>query len=181
MKTDKQFRPLTDIPGVGAVTEHLLTEAGYGSIEAVAVSSSDELVKATGIRESTALKIIKSARQISGIRESNSKAGEPVRKRVIGNQEFNVMGTIEVDLLDLPPDRLASAYIQGHLILQTHCTKKGAQEFMEWLRELDKLIGQIENQQELLNENYVMLKELKRRMDELNTDEPDTKDHVMYG
>ncbi|MDP2754896.1 MAG: hypothetical protein Q8P40_10985 [Nitrospirota bacterium] len=108
------------------------------------------------------------------------KRKKRVRRHAVGTNEFKVTETIKIDLLDLPPDKMASAYIQGHLIIQIQCTKKGAQVFIKNLIELDELQEQIENQQELLDQSSEMLKELKKRMDELNPAEPEEKESVMY-
>ncbi len=53
---------LEDLPGVGEVTAEKLREAGYKSIESIAIASPAEIKEATGIGESSALKIINAAR-----------------------------------------------------------------------------------------------------------------------
>ncbi len=58
---------LEDIPGVGPETAKRLRDAGYGSIEAVAVSSSSEISFFANIGEATAQKIINAARQATDV------------------------------------------------------------------------------------------------------------------
>jgi DNA repair protein RadA len=58
---------LEDLPGVGPATAEKLREAGFNSIEAVAVASPGELVSAAEVGESTAAKIIAGAREAADI------------------------------------------------------------------------------------------------------------------
>ncbi len=58
---------LEDLPGVGPATAEKLREAGFNSIEAVAVASPGELVSAAEVGESTAAKIIAAAREAADI------------------------------------------------------------------------------------------------------------------
>jgi len=58
---------LEDLPGVGSTTAEKLTEAGFSSIEAIAVASPADLASAAEIGESTATKIISAARQAAEI------------------------------------------------------------------------------------------------------------------
>ncbi|MDM7912889.1 MAG: DNA repair and recombination protein RadA [Methanotrichaceae archaeon] len=58
---------LEDLPGVGPATAEKLREAGFNSIEAVAVASPGELVSAADVGESTAAKIIAAAREAADI------------------------------------------------------------------------------------------------------------------
>lgn len=53
---------LEELPGVGAVTAEKLREAGYKTIESIAIATPAEIKEATGIGESAALKIINAAR-----------------------------------------------------------------------------------------------------------------------
>jgi len=55
---------LSEIPGVGPTIAKKLKEAGYGSVEAVAVSTASELSSAIDIGQSTAQKIIQAARKM---------------------------------------------------------------------------------------------------------------------
>jgi len=55
---------LSEIPGVGPSIAKKLKEAGYGTIEAVAVSTASELSSAIDIGQSTAQKIIQAARKM---------------------------------------------------------------------------------------------------------------------
>ncbi|MDI6889184.1 MAG: DNA repair and recombination protein RadA [Methanocellales archaeon] len=54
---------LEDLPGVGSTTAEKLTEAGFSSIEAIAVASPADLASAAEIGEATATKIINAARE----------------------------------------------------------------------------------------------------------------------
>lgn len=58
---------LQDIPGVGPATAKKLKDAGFDSIEAVAVSSPFEIASTADISDETAQKIINAARQSVGI------------------------------------------------------------------------------------------------------------------
>jgi len=58
---------LEDLPGVGSTTAEKLTEAGFSSIEAIAVASPADLASAAEIGESTATKIISAARRAAEI------------------------------------------------------------------------------------------------------------------
>ncbi|TFG14448.1 DNA repair and recombination protein RadA [Candidatus Thorarchaeota archaeon] len=58
---------LTDLPGVGPAIGKRLVEAGFKSVEAIAVASPGELAAAGSIGETTATKIIKAAREMLDI------------------------------------------------------------------------------------------------------------------
>src|SRR5512137_1320656 len=58
---------LEDLPGVGHATAEKLREAGYNSIEAIAVASPGELGACADVGESTATKIIAAAREAADI------------------------------------------------------------------------------------------------------------------
>jgi len=58
----KKEMTLYDLPGVGAATAEKLKEAGYDNLMAIAVATPGELTDAAGIGESSARKIINSAR-----------------------------------------------------------------------------------------------------------------------
>ena len=55
---------VTDLPGVGPAIGKRLAEAGYKSVEAIAVASPRELAAAGSIGETTSTKIIKAAREM---------------------------------------------------------------------------------------------------------------------
>ncbi len=68
-KTEKKLvYNLTDLPGVGSATAQKLIDAGYSSIEAIAVATPQELSEITGLPIPTASKIIKAARELLGFR-----------------------------------------------------------------------------------------------------------------
>jgi len=75
---------LDDLPGVGPATAEKLKEAGFNTIEAVAVASPAELANTAEIGESTAAKIINAARQALERRKL-------VGKLTTGCTEFNEM------------------------------------------------------------------------------------------
>ncbi len=79
---------LEDLPGVGPATADKLKEAGYGSIEAIAVSSSSELASIADIGESTAQKIINAARQAADV--GGFETGDQVleRRKLVGKLSF---------------------------------------------------------------------------------------------
>ena len=61
-------KTIEDLPGVGASTAEKLRDAGYNSIEAIAVASPSELASSVAdMSESTASKIIKAARELADI------------------------------------------------------------------------------------------------------------------
>jgi len=62
-KGDKRIRDITDLPGVGPTTAQKLIEAGYATLEAIAVANPLELSQVTGIPILTAQKIIEAARE----------------------------------------------------------------------------------------------------------------------
>ncbi len=57
----KEVKTIFDLPGVGEATANKLIEAGYDSLEKIAVASTGELV-GVGLGEATAAKIIQAAR-----------------------------------------------------------------------------------------------------------------------
>jgi DNA repair protein RadA len=54
---------LSDLPGIGPAAEEKLMQAGYTTIESIAVASVGEIVGASGIGDGTAAKVIAAARQ----------------------------------------------------------------------------------------------------------------------
>ena len=91
-------KSLEDLPGVGPATAEKLKEAGYGSIEAIAVSSSSELASIAEIGESTAQKIINAARQAADV--GGFETGDQVleRRKLVGKLSFGIKSLN--DLLD---------------------------------------------------------------------------------
>jgi len=64
---DTKVIDLEDLPGVGPAIAEKLREAGFDSIEMIAVSSPSELSAVADIGEATALKIITAARKLANI------------------------------------------------------------------------------------------------------------------
>lgn len=75
---------LEDLPGVGPATAEKLREAGFTTIEAVAVASPRELVAAAEVGEATAAKIIAAAREAADI--GGFETGDQVleRRKLVG-------------------------------------------------------------------------------------------------
>lgn len=63
-----EVKSITDLPGVGPATANKLIEAGYATLEAIAVATPQELSAAAGIPITTAQRIIKAAREALDIR-----------------------------------------------------------------------------------------------------------------
>jgi DNA repair protein RadA len=64
----KKVKSLTDLPGIGPATAAKLVEAGYASLEAIAVATPQEISVAVGIPLATAQKAIKAAREALDIK-----------------------------------------------------------------------------------------------------------------
>ncbi|ABM80815.1 DNA repair and recombination protein RadA [Hyperthermus butylicus] len=64
----QEIKSITDLPGVGPATANKLIEAGYATIEAIAVATPQELSAAAGIPLTAAQRIIKAAREALDIR-----------------------------------------------------------------------------------------------------------------
>jgi len=75
---------LEDLQGVGPATAEKLREAGYSTVEAIAVASPGELVGAAEVGETTAAKIIASAREAADI--GGFETGDLVleRRKLVG-------------------------------------------------------------------------------------------------
>ena len=80
-KAKKKPQKLEDLPGIGPTTAEKLREAGYGTLEAVAVASPAELMEVAGLGEGTALKVINAARE--ALEMSWMSAKELMEKRGI--------------------------------------------------------------------------------------------------
>ncbi len=72
-QNEVKVRSIADLPGVGPTTASKLVEAGYTTIEAIAVATPEELVSVAGIPLATAHKIIKAARELLDIRFKTAK------------------------------------------------------------------------------------------------------------
>ncbi|MGP8321011.1 MAG: DNA repair and recombination protein RadA [Methanosarcinaceae archaeon] len=85
---------LEELPGVGPATAEKLKEAGFNTIEAVAVASPAELANTAEIGESTASKIISAARQSADI--GGFETGDMVleRRKLVGKLST---GCVEFD------------------------------------------------------------------------------------
>ncbi|WP_290597240.1 MULTISPECIES: DNA repair and recombination protein RadA [unclassified Archaeoglobus] len=94
MSEESKIVDLEDIPGVGQETARKLRDAGFSTIEAVAVASPSELASAAGISEGNAAKIIQAARKLADIGgfESGDKVFErrkSVKKITTGSKDLN--------------------------------------------------------------------------------------------
>jgi len=87
---------LEDLPNVGPAIAEKLRDAGFATIEAVAVASPAELSSAAEIGESTAAKIISAARQMANV--GGFESGEAIleRRRKVGKIKT---GSKELDRL----------------------------------------------------------------------------------
>ncbi|WP_456468128.1 DNA repair and recombination protein RadA [Archaeoglobus sp.] len=94
MSKESKIIELEDIPGVGQETAKKLREAGFSTIEAVAVASPSELASVAGVSEGNAVKIIQAARKLANIGgfESGDKVFErrkTVKKITTGSKDLN--------------------------------------------------------------------------------------------
>jgi DNA repair protein RadA len=80
----REVKALEDLPGVGPATAEKLREAGYDTIEAIAVASPLELKEIAGISEGAALKIIQAAREAANIGTFMRADEYMERRRAIG-------------------------------------------------------------------------------------------------
>ncbi|MCX9015144.1 MAG: helix-hairpin-helix domain-containing protein, partial [Candidatus Methanoperedens sp.] len=81
---------IEDLPGVGPATAEKLKEAGFNSVEAIAVASPSELAGFAEIGESTASKIINAAREAADV--GGFETGDLVleRRKLVGKLSFGV-------------------------------------------------------------------------------------------
>ncbi len=75
---------LEDLPGVGPATAEKLRDAGFSSVEAIAVASPGELVAAAEVGEATAAKIIAGAREAADV--GGFETGDQIleRRKTVG-------------------------------------------------------------------------------------------------
>ncbi|RLG25957.1 DNA repair and recombination protein RadA [Methanosarcinales archaeon] len=85
-----------DLPGVGPATAEKLKEAGFTTVEAIAVASPGELVTAADLGESTASKIIIAARKAADV--GGFETGDVVLERRKSIQKLTT-GSNELDRL----------------------------------------------------------------------------------
>lgn len=81
MPTKKKAESLEDLPGIGETSAQKLKEAGFSTLEAIAVASAGELVEAADLGEATATKAIAAARDALEI--GIETASEVLRKRAL--------------------------------------------------------------------------------------------------
>ncbi|HIH40741.1 MAG TPA: DNA repair and recombination protein RadA [Halobacteria archaeon] len=79
MAENQKILSIDDLPGVGPATADKLREAGFDSIEEIAIASPTELATAAEIGESTASKIIIAARKAADI--GNFETGDMLLER----------------------------------------------------------------------------------------------------
>ncbi|MCK5108835.1 MAG: DNA repair and recombination protein RadA, partial [Methanosarcinales archaeon] len=85
---------IEELPGIGPATAEKLSDAGFSSIEAIAVASPSELANTAEIGESTAFKIIAAARRSADI--GGFETGDAIleRRKEVGRIS---LGCAEVD------------------------------------------------------------------------------------
>ncbi len=92
---DDSVPSLTDLPGVGAATAEKLALSGFEDVMSVAVATPGELVNATGVSETVARKIIRSAREALNMGFQSGfdllKKRESVLKITTGSKAFDAM------------------------------------------------------------------------------------------
>jgi len=91
-----EVKSITDLPGVGPATANKLIEAGYATLEAIAVATPQELSAAAGIPITTAQRIIKAAREALDIR---FKTALEVKKERLQTQKITTGSRNLDDLL----------------------------------------------------------------------------------
>ncbi len=90
---EKEVRSIIDLPGVGPATATKLADAGYATLEAIAVATPQEIVSACGIPITTAQRIIKAAREALDIRFKTAldlkKEREGIQKITTGSKSLD--------------------------------------------------------------------------------------------
>ena len=93
MSEEEVVRSISELPGIGPSTAKKLTEAGYNTIEAIAVTTPQELSAVTGIPLNTAQRIIKAAREALHITFKTAlelkRERESVRKITTGSKNLD--------------------------------------------------------------------------------------------
>ncbi|MFH1751920.1 MAG: DNA repair and recombination protein RadA [archaeon] len=93
--SDKKIKSISDLPGIGSTSAEKLIQAGYKSLEAIAVASPMELMEVASLGEVTAGKAIIAARESLEMGyESADKIAE--RRKTLGRVST---GSKELDLL----------------------------------------------------------------------------------
>ncbi len=91
----KRIKDISELPGVGRSTAAKLVEAGYSTLEAIAVSTPQELSTAVGIPLATAQRIIKAAREALDIRIKTAlelkKERAAVKKITTGSKNLDAL------------------------------------------------------------------------------------------
>lgn len=87
---------IEDLPGVGPATAEKLKEAGFNSIEAIAVASPSEIASFAEIGETTASKIINAARQAADVGGFETADQVLERRKLVGKLSFGVRSLDEL-------------------------------------------------------------------------------------
>ena len=91
----KRIKEISELPGVGKSTASKLIEAGYSTLEAIAVATPQELSTAVGIPLATAQRIIKAAREALDIRIKTAlelkKERAVVKKITTGSKNLDAL------------------------------------------------------------------------------------------
>ncbi|BBD71854.1 DNA repair and recombination protein RadA [Sulfodiicoccus acidiphilus] len=92
-KVEKKIKSITDLSGITPTTVNKLIEAGYSSVEALAVATPQDISVAAGIPLTTAQRIIKEAREALDIRFKTAselkRERQSVRKITTGSQALD--------------------------------------------------------------------------------------------
>lgn len=81
---------LEDLPGVGPATAEKLREAGFNSIEAIAVASPGEQVAVAEVGEATIAKIIAGARKAADVGGFESDDRILERRKLVGKINYRL-------------------------------------------------------------------------------------------
>jgi len=91
----RKIKDISELPGVGKSTASKLVEAGYSTLEAIAVATPQELSTAVGIPLATAQRIIKAAREALDIRIKTAlelkKERAVVKKITTGSKNLDAL------------------------------------------------------------------------------------------
>ncbi len=79
-----------------------------------------------------------------------------------------VIGTFNIDLLELPPNTMASTYANGHLLLQIQCTEEEAAAFITSLNNIFDIDKRLDKLDEMVKESNERKLQIKQQSEELH-------------